>query len=207
MAEVIARRSTFDGKPILLWSDGDLTFSLGRGIPKLRIPRGSSTLALAAGWLVLGEVELYEAAEVAALAKAALESSRRGESPGEFRARAGRMLTKGSRRRTAGSGAGAASAGGKRGGGAGKGGLVPRWEVLEADRDGKPRLRVWRLPRIFYAGLAVWHERGVYEIMEEARRGSGTYRPTGFRRKTLREIMDLLPALQEHSEGRRMGEP
>ena len=183
MAEIIARRTTFDSKVVTLWSDGDLTFALGRGIPGLRFPR--SALGLRAGWLVMGEVELYDASEVAMLAKAALESAKRGELPGELRARLRSKIRKERQ-------SGEAESGKSRGLG-----LVPIWAVLETDRDGKPTLRVWKLPRLIYGGLAVWHERGTFEIMREAPPRSGTYAPTGFKRKTLREVVALLPELRE----------
>ena len=183
MAEIIARRTTFDSKVVTLWSDGDLTFALGRGIPGLRFPR--SALGLRAGWLVMGEVELYDASEVAMLAKAALESAKRGELPGELRARLRSKIRKERQ-------SGKAESGKVRGLG-----LVPKWTVLEADRDGRPTLRVWKLPRLIYGGLAVWHERGTFEIMREAPPHSGTYAPTGFKRKTLREVVALLPELRE----------
>jgi len=43
----------------------------------------------------------------------------------------------------------------------------------------------------------VWHERGTFEIMREAPPRSGTYAPTGFKRKTLREVVALLPELRK----------
>ena len=187
MAEIIARRTTFDSKVVTLWSDGDLTFALGRGIPGLRFPR--SALGLKAGWLVMGEMELYDASEVAMLAKAALESAKRGELPGELRARLRSKIRKERQ-------SGKAESGKARGLG-----LVPIWAVLETDRDGKPTLRVWKLPRLIYGGLAVWHERGTFEIMREAPPRSGTYAPTGFKRKTLREVVALLPELRERAPG------
>lgn len=187
MAEIIARRTTSDGKIVTLWSDGDLTFALGRGIPGLRFPR--SALGLKAGWLVMGEVELYDASEVAPLAKAALESAKRGELPGELRARLRSKVEKQILRSLR---QDSPEKGERRGLG-----LTPIWAVLETDRDGKPTLRVWKLPRLIYGGLAVWHERGTFEIMREAPPQSGTYVTTGFKRKTLREVVALLPELRE----------
>jgi hypothetical protein len=191
VAEIIARRTTSDGKIVTLWSDGDLTFALGRGIPGLRFPR--SALGLRAGWLVMGEVELYDASEVALLAKAALGSAKRGELPGELRARIFRSKSQEAAAEIGRGGKALVSLGlaPKRMG------LVPKWMTLETDRNGKPTLRVWKLPRLIYGGLAVWHERGTFEIMREAPPHSGTYVTTGFERKTLREVVALLPELRE----------
>lgn len=62
---ILARRSTFDGNHVLLWSDGGVTGALGVGLygAPARERRNHANF-LAGGWLALGEVELYDAAEV-----------------------------------------------------------------------------------------------------------------------------------------------
>jgi hypothetical protein len=154
MAKIIARRKTSDGHLVHLWSDGDLTWALGRAIRGVRLPRNGD---LTVGWAVLGEVELYDASEVLALIKAA----QRGGLPGEIRHRFDR-------------------AAGRR--------AAPRldWQVLQTDRDGRPTARVARLPRIaFGPGLAIWHERGRYDVVREHPPRSDTYENTGFSFSTL----------------------
>src|SRR4051812_35894631 len=63
-AHVMAKRKTADGIIIKLWSDGAITAGLNtyviRGARSARAVR----LAVAAGWLVVGEVCLYDYAEV-----------------------------------------------------------------------------------------------------------------------------------------------
>ena len=176
-AEVIARRSTADGKHVLLWSDGSLTWALGHAIKGSAFPRTreQSERALRAGWLLLGDVELYDSNEIPTLVKAARWAADRDGLPGTMRARFAALTT--------------------------PKGPKPVWTVLQTDRDGKPTLRVWRLPRLIWPGLAVWHERGKYEIMYDARR-DGTYEPTGFSSPTLAGIMALLPTVRVHEDVR-----
>lgn len=172
---VVARRQTADGKRVLLWSDGSLTWGFGEAVTGSARPSTASQAerALCAGWLVMGEVGIYDADELSELVAAARFVAERSRLPGDVRARLRTMRE--------------------------PAGPKPVWEVLEADREGKPTLRVWRLPRLGgYAGLAVWHERGRYMVMREmsGRRASGTYESAGFERSTLREILALLPSLR-----------
>lgn len=64
------------------------------------------------------------------------------------------------------------------------------WTILQTDRDGKPTCRVCRLPRLTHAGLAIWHERGLYAIVSMDRQG--VCLGTGFTSRTLRGILALL---------------
>ncbi len=82
--------------------------------------------------------------------------------------------------------------------------LKPHWTTLEADRDGNPTLRVWRLPRLSHPGLAVWDtprnaSRGRYEVMTEVRAGGlgqrsegVTYATTGIRFRDLEKLSQYL---------------
>lgn len=171
---VIARRVTADGKHVLAWDDGTLTWALGyaiRGSASPRTPEGRER-ARRAAWLVLDDVCLFDADEVPALIRAARWAAERGTG------RAGMWeRLRGPKRGTV-------------------AGLVPQWTVRHTDRDGRPTLRVWTLPRLAYPGLVVWHERGLYQVMREAPRGSGTLFDTGFRARTLRELGELLPTLR-----------
>lgn len=169
---VVARRPTADGKHVLLWDDGSLTWALGYHIRGGAHPRTLAQIEAArkAGWLVVGEVCLYTAAEVPDLVKAARWVAARSGLPGDVRKRYVEITTpKGPR---------------------------PNWIVLRTDRDGRPTVRVWRLPRLLYPGLIVWHERGRYEVLRELHRDAGAYEATGFRATTLREILTMLPKLK-----------
>jgi hypothetical protein len=183
---VLARRKTADDKVVLLHADGTLTWALGsaiKGSPAARTAAGIEE-ALTAGWIVLGEVELFDAAEVPHLIETARKAAHRGgEStlPGNVRKAVHRDKP-----------------------------IKPHWVTVETDRAGNPTLRVWKLSRMSHPGLAVWdslgHHRGRYEIMQESlagglgqRSGGGTYAPTGVRfhdlnalSKYLRETSQLM---------------
>jgi hypothetical protein len=172
-AHVIARRSTADGKHVALWSDGSLTWALGvavRGSANPRTPEARQR-ALAAGWLVLGDVELYDADEVSGLVRAARWSADRGKGRETMLARLNAPAE-----------------------------LRPVWRVQEAGRDGKPLVRTWRLPRLRWPGLVVWdeargsHGRGRYHLLSEVGR-SGTLAATGIQFHSLRELRAHLEQL------------
>jgi len=86
---IVAQRQVADGGWICLWSDGALAQRLGHGFPGVPIVRprseAAARAALAAGWLVMGEVECYDTAEVPALYAAARRVAARGGSPGDLR--------------------------------------------------------------------------------------------------------------------------
>jgi len=171
---VIARRVTADGKHVLAWDDGTLTWALGyaiRGSASPRTPEGRER-ARRAAWLVLDDVCLFDADEVPALIRAARWAAERGTG----RAGMWERLRGPKRGRVA--------------------GMAPQWTTLQADRDGRPTVRVWQLPRLAYPGLAVWHERGRYDVVSEVQRGTGTYASTGHSARTLRELGELLPTLR-----------
>jgi len=151
MIKPIASRRTTDGHIVRLWPDGALTWALGsyiKGSPQPRSPEQVKR-ALKAGWLVMGEVELYSDSEVPALIAAARWAADRDGLPGTLRARLHRAPS-----------------------------LRPHWVTLQSDRDGRPVLQVWRLPRLRWPGLAVWREKGRYEVMREVG-SSGTYVASG----------------------------
>jgi len=74
----IAQRRTFDGKFIYLWSDGMVTFALGQHIRGVGVARSAIQIKrdVEAGWLVMGDAELYEADEIARLVKSARRAVR-----------------------------------------------------------------------------------------------------------------------------------
>lgn len=59
---VIARRTTFDGREVCLWSDGDLTQLLGIRIPGLGMPRSENSRR--ANRAVIDDVCLYNLSEI-----------------------------------------------------------------------------------------------------------------------------------------------
>lgn len=176
----IARRRTCDGVTVTLWSDGAVTGRMGFKLPGVPVaaPRSDEgrRVTLAAGWLLAGEVELYDASELGSLYAACRWAAERGLMPGDVRARFAAT------QRTA---------------------LRPTWEVMSTDRDGQPTSRVWRLPRILCPGVAVWDHVSVgaknarYEVMAVDRDGVCT--PTGFRFPTLAALtkhLDEVRAIQ-----------
>lgn len=170
--EVIATRKTYDGKNISLWSDGSLTWGrLGTVIKGSPHARTTAQIQEArdAGWLVMGEVEVYDADEVPRLIEVARKVAKRGGRPGDVRAEFAKQTP-----------------------------IKPHWTVIETDRNGKPLVRSWILPRLTHPGLAVWDEirgsggRGRYQVMREVARGSGTYEPTGFQFNDLDKLTQYL---------------
>jgi len=63
-AKVIAKRRTADNKPILLWSDGDITNGRVGQLISAKVP-------MPAAWLALDEVCLYDLSEAKALVRTA----------------------------------------------------------------------------------------------------------------------------------------
>ena len=84
--------------------------------------------------------------------------------------------------------------------------LTPSWEVYETDRDGKPTIRVWRLPRLLYGSLAVFDycgkrnsSGGRYVLMRElGGRGRGTVEATGFHFNDLGALSEHLRRERDH---------
>lgn len=77
MSEIVAERTTFDGRIVLLWSDGVITDRLGRHMPGCRVPRPRL-------FLVADEICLYARDELPRLCAAA----KRAASPDDLRRRA-----------------------------------------------------------------------------------------------------------------------
>jgi hypothetical protein len=178
LTHAVARRRTADDKTVCLWDDGSLTWALGMAIRGSAHPRTpeQTARALRAGWLVLGEVEMFDADEVSSLIAAARWAADRDGLPGTLRARlVAQSAPMGSR---------------------------PVWTVTATDADGNATAREWHLPRMSpWAGLVVSHERGRFEILRAVQRSGLGVRsekvlvPTGFVRSSLRETIALLPVL------------
>lgn len=185
----VAWRRTSDGAHVELWDDGALTGAGGLALPGVPVARPRTEearrQALAAGWLVAGELAratedpaaaLYDAAELPGLYAAArrLVASRGlGVAPGELRAAFAEAEERVAVER-----------------------FPVRWEAVA------PGCRVGHLPRIRWPGLAVWHERGVYEVMVVQRvvapgaRTAEALVPTGFRFTALRDLVRHLTTEQ-----------
>lgn len=163
-AHKVARRQTIDGHAVILWSDGSITGRLGyqiKDVPCLR-PRTESghDVAMRAGWMLIGECEIYESDEVASLYRSCLRAAKRGDNRPDRTERSAHPFK-------------------------------PVWTIYSADRNGVTTLRVWKLPRlIFPSGLAVWHERGKYELVNVDRHG--TARSTGFFFKNQKDLFQHL---------------
>jgi hypothetical protein len=181
--EVIASRRTFDNKTVQLWSDGTITWAFGQYI------RGAPRKpGLDVGWAVLGEVEIVDSDDVPLLIKAA----QKGGLPGEIRSRFHSMKRREENRSETPE-------------------IYLNWQTIDTDRNGKVTARVAVLPRLMYPGLAIWYERGKYEIMRKVTRspmgylpprgkrgrGSNTYEPTGFSGTTLASVLIQLPELRD----------
>ena len=76
----------------------------------------------------------------------------------------------------------------------------PVWTTLETDRDGKPTVQCWKLPRLRWPGLAVWREKGRYSVWSEIGR-SGSYSPSGLSFANLRELTRYLETVTLNHKG------
>lgn len=170
---VIAKALTFDGKRVNLWSDGVVTFAFSgiTGVGAARDP-AKVTANLRAGWWIMGDACLYTSEEIGAVITAARKLAARDPSanPGDFRAFVEKALNP-------------------------EYVVRPVWTTIEADRDGNPRVQCWRLPRIFWPGLAIWRDGAVYSIWCEVGR-TGTFGPTGVTFRNLRELTAHLETIK-----------
>jgi hypothetical protein len=178
MAEqVISRGVTADGKHIILWADGSLTWALGYAIRGawMKPKPAKQEEARRAGWLLLGDAVLYDAAEIPDLVKAARWAVARDATPGAMRQRFKTLRQP-------------------------KPILKPVWITTRADRNGKPTERWWRLPRLgSLSGTAVLDNcstgrRGRYEIAYLVGKNGNdeTYRDSGISFATLGETITFL---------------
>lgn len=180
-AHVIMRRRTADGYEINLWENGAVTGALGigfRGVP-VRRPKSREAIADArkAGALLLGEVCLYNADELPAVYVAATKAARIDNMPGTLR----RLLRKRRER---------------------QGRVTLQWTVTQADRDGNPRERVCRLPRLRWPGLVVFDfcggpgsQRGRYRLFRTTLAAPDTATDTGWAFRTIADLWRHLESL------------
>lgn len=131
----VTKRRLYSGEVLTLWADGDLTDTSSFRVAGWSLPRSvdGKRQALAAGWLLMGEAEIFELDELPALIKAAKWGAKRDAIPGDVRAKASEIL----RRAAA---------------------PVPSWEVTEADSRGATVARQWRPSR-----LSPWGRYGVID--------------------------------------------
>lgn len=174
-AHVIAHRMTADGVRVELWDNGAVTGGYGLALPGVPIVRPKTPdarrVALEAAWMVAGDVALYDASEVAALYATARKVAQRGGGVADFHAALREPGTDVDAPR-----------------------LALHWNVYETDRSGRTTVRVARLDRMRWPGLAVWHEKGKYQIMHVDRfatthGSSEVLRPTGISFGSQRELV------------------
>lgn len=139
----VAHRETADGLRVELWDDGAVTGGNGYGLDGVPVARPRTPEALsvsrAAGWLFVGEVSLWERADLGALYAACRKVAVKGGLPGDVRAAMAAPVE-----------------------------LPPvklHWDIRETDNHGDTTLRVAQLPRMLWPGMVVWHERGRYELL------------------------------------------
>lgn len=91
MSTIISRKRTFDGKPVLVHTDGDLTGALGFYFRGAKV-RKDVRLSL----LIADEACVFDASEMGALIRAANTIAKKGGSvlPGDVRALAHKLLKK-----------------------------------------------------------------------------------------------------------------
>lgn len=169
----IARRRTADGHDVCLWSDGMVTRALGyhiRGVGRRRAKPVEHELRI--GWAVLDAAGVYDADELAELVGRYRRAFDANTDAKEAR-RAPRSRS--------------------------RSGIVLRWTVYSADRDGRASVRYAALDRIRWPALVLWHERGLYSVLRRRStqgRASSTLDTTGFEARTLREILGALETLR-----------
>lgn len=175
---VIMRRQTADGFEVCLWENGAVTGAMGIGLPRVPLARPKTpeavTRSMAIGVLMVGDVELYDAAELPALYNAAKRAAAKDGLPGTMRrlfrerqARAEVFL------------------------------VEFQWHVSMADSRGVTTERWARLPRLRWPGLVVFDfcgsegsARGRYRLFRTiARHGAdSTITDTGLAFPTLRAL-------------------
>lgn len=179
-AHVLAHRQTADGRSVYLHSDGLCLGALGypiRGLPS-RSPQTEDRqrLLLRAGWLLMGEVGIHDAADLPDLHRACLRAASTDGLPDTVR----RVLAEIQAPR-----------------------LTLEWVVTAADRAGRPTERQARLPRLRWPGLAVidycggaGSSRGRYHLVEVIdRERPDVCRATGFEFSSLAALTEYLTSI------------
>ena len=77
-AHRIARGTTADGVPVELYSDGQVTYAMGYHIRGVGVARSDydCTLNVQAGWLLMGDISMFDADEVPRLVASARKAVR-----------------------------------------------------------------------------------------------------------------------------------
>lgn len=167
---IIARRRTADGRDVHLHAGGALTGAMGYALPGVPVARPRTLEALrrdlAAGWLVVGEAALYDAAELGLLYATArrLVAARLDATPGDLRA---------------------AYAAAEEGAALDRIVRSIRWEHVCAD------LYAGRLPRLRWPDTAIRREGGRYDVCAIVGGGDGlgdVAMPTGHTFTNLRDL-------------------
>jgi len=168
----IARRVTADGHDVLFYSDGSVYGCMGIGRYGSR-PRNADRVEvyLRAAWLAAGEVCLYDQHEVRLLVVTARRAVQQITlQPLEYL----RMSMAAGNRAP----------------------LRPSWTTLETDRNGRPLVQCWVLPRMRWPGLAIWRQHGRYEVVFRIEGSRGTYQTTGMFFRSLAGVQEYLDDYQ-----------
>ena len=135
---VLARRQTFDERHLDLWSDGSITNYFGQHLHGLPTGRSPSREKLDAGWLFMGEVELFNFDEAPNLWRAALTVAKRGGQPGDVRDEFARLAEPR---------------------------IHFQWTTIRGDRDGRWTEQRCALDRFRWPGVAVFRDRSGYQVV------------------------------------------
>lgn len=183
---VIMRRTTADGIEVNLWDDGAITGALGIGLPKVPLARPKTADAVkrarSIAWLMLGEVCLYNQADLPDLYLAAKKAASLDGMPGTVR-KAFREIREARNRLN----------------------LKLNWNISRADARGKTTERWARLPFVRWPGMYVMDfcgsegsGAGRYQVCHRKHSPRGgnrhdvTVESTGLTFRTLRELFDHL---------------
>lgn len=179
---VISRRATSDGIEVCLWENGAVTGAMGiglRGVPLSRPKTPEARVrAMALGLLLVGDVELYDAAELPDLYAAAKRAAARDGLPGTMRRLFAEQAS--ARQRL----------------------VIPlNWRPNNTNNRGEVTERWARLPALRWPGLVVWDfcgsegsSGGRYQVFHRihSHGKEETVSPTGMKFRSLRDLFDHL---------------
>lgn len=179
---VVMRRQTADGIEVCLWENGAVTGSMGIGLPRVPLARPKTpnavSRAMSLGRLMVGDVEIYDAAELPALYDAAKRAAARDGLPGTMRRIFAEQAS--ARQRL----------------------VIPlSWRTINTNNCGKVTERWARLPALRWPGLVVWDfcgsegsSGGRYQIFHRihSHGKDETVATTGLSFRSLRDLFDHL---------------
>lgn len=171
--EQMARRTLFTGEDIILWSDGSISRPFGfyvEGSPRPRTNQGKE-IAVDAGWLVIGDCEIYDLDELPMLIEAAMWTVRRDRLPGTMRRRFAELKKR-------------------------RGWPQPEWTSIQEDACGRVVVRCWMPHR-----LSAWGGFGVIDdtravggrsTLARITPGTSTLEPAGLQFGRLADLLNFM---------------